>query len=53
MRFSLHTVRKFGVVPQYRDSQWMQLVDGLVLMSPLKIQLNLLDQRQTIGTSDV
>lgn len=31
----------------------MQLVDSLVLVRPLKVQLNLLDQRQAVGTSDV
>lgn len=29
--------------------QWMELVDGLVLVSPLQVQLDLLDQRQTVA----
>ncbi len=45
--------KSYPSVPQYRDSQRMQLVDGLVLMCSLKIQLNLLDQRQAVGTGDI
>lgn len=34
-------------------SQWVQLVDRLVLVGPLQVQLDLLHQRDTVGLSDV
>lgn len=33
--------------------QWVELVDSLVLVSPLQVQLDLLHQRDTVSLSDV